>query len=142
MRGEPPPVLELAMAKTCSSILLPLTFLVLAGIVWNGTQMTGQQAAGRTKQKEPEQTRHLGAQETKQPMTELFPVPAPTGVRSFTGRVVKVRNRYVLKDAVIGGIYDIDPQAAVSDLEGMVVRLKGTLDPSGNIIRLESPQRY
>jgi hypothetical protein len=130
------------MAQTRSSILLPLTSLVLVGTVWNGSQMTGQQPTRHSKEKEPEQTQQLRAQESKQPTTAVVPLRPPTGVRSFTGRVVKIGNRYVLKDAVVGVTYDVNPQQAVTVFEGMTVRLNGTLDPSGNIIRLESPQRY
>jgi hypothetical protein len=139
--GGASPGSEFAMAQTRSTILLPLTSLVLVGTVWNGSHM-GQQLTGRTKEKEPEQTQQLRAQESKQPTTALVPLRPPTGVRSFTGRVVKIGNRYVLKDAVVGVTYDVNPQQAVTVFEGMTVRLNGTLDASGNIIRLESPQRY
>ena len=130
------------MAKMRSLILLPLTSLVLLGIVGNDRLTVGQHATASSRQEEPGQEHSLHPQETSKPTTTLSLLRPLPGVRSFTGRVVKVGNRYALQDAVVGAIYDIDPQPAARDFEGMMVRLNGTLDPSGKIIHLEPPQRY
>ncbi|MBV9183586.1 MAG: hypothetical protein JO356_19960 [Acidobacteria bacterium] len=79
---------------------------------------------------------------TNQPDRRDLPLPPPRGIRSFTGRVVKVADHYLLKDALLGRTYDVDPQPAVRGFEGMTVRLDGSLDSRGKTIRLEHPWRY
>ena len=71
-----------------------------------------------------------------------LPLSPPPGIRSFTGRVVKVAHRYLFKDALLGTTYEVDPQPAVRAFEGMTVRLNGALDSRGKTIHLQHPSRY
>ena len=133
------------MTKTRSRVRRSLTVLALMGaLASQGGHLKARQAAGSrvpVKQKEPVQT-HLGREQAAaQAPRETFWLLPPTGVRSFTGRVVNVGGQYLLEDALVGVTYVVDPQQAVSEFEGMTVRLNGVLDPSGKIIRLERPLR-
>lgn len=56
-----------------------------------------------------------------------------TDVQEFSGTVTKVGDKYVLKDDG-GHTYDIDHQDEVKKFDGKRVRVKGTLDPTGQKI--------
>jgi hypothetical protein len=58
-------------------------------------------------------------------------------VQSFSGTVVKAGDKYVLQDEASGKTYDVDHQDEVQKFEGKRVRVKGTLDASGNMIHLQ-----
>ena len=53
--------------------------------------------------------------------------------QTFSGTVVKVGDKYVLKDDS-GKTYDIDHQTDVAKFEGKRVRVQGTLDANGKIM--------
>ena len=127
------------MRKTRLLILGLLAVLVISGtIVWRASQLAAQQAS------RPDALVRENPAAKTEPATQLPPEARHilTGVRSFTGRVVQVGGRYLFHDALLGAFYDLDPQSAGHELEGMTVRLNGALDPSGKTIHLEpSPHR-
>jgi hypothetical protein len=59
------------------------------------------------------------------------------GTQSFSGTIVKSGDKYVLQDADTGKTYDIDHQDQVKQYEGKRVRVHGTLDESGKMIRVQ-----
>jgi hypothetical protein len=58
-------------------------------------------------------------------------------VQSFTGTILKSRDKYVLQDATGGNTYDLDHQDQLQKYEHKKVRVHGTLDASGKLIRLQ-----
>jgi hypothetical protein len=58
-------------------------------------------------------------------------------VQSFTGTILKSGDRYVLQDGTTGNNYDLDHQDQLQKYENKKVRVHGTLDPSGKMIRLQ-----
>ena len=59
-----------------------------------------------------------------------------TDVQEFSGTVTKVGDKYVLKDDS-GHTYDIDHQDEVKKFDGKRVRVKGSLDPTGQKIMVK-----
>lgn len=122
------------------------SLLSVGGGAWqSGGQLKAQQAGGSgatVKEKVSEQTQTGREEQERHEWPRAVPSCRPPGVRSFTGRVVKVGHRYLLEDALLGTTYDIEPQEAVREFEGMILRLDGALDPGCKIIRLQRPVRY
>jgi uncharacterized protein YdeI (BOF family) len=57
--------------------------------------------------------------------------------QAFTGTIVKQGDKYMFQDTATGTIYDIDHQDEVKKFEGKKVRVHGTLDPNGKMIRVQ-----
>ena len=68
------------------------------------------------------------------------PVPEPLldshDVRTFTGTIVKVHNRYVLQ--ISSDVYQLDGQEIAEAFEGKEVKLVGTLDEGTRFIHVTS----
>jgi hypothetical protein len=68
------------------------------------------------------------------------PVPEPLlnspDVRTFTGTIVKVHNRYVLQ--ISSDVYQLDGQETARTFEGKEVKLTGALDESTRWIHVTS----
>ena len=64
------------------------------------------------------------------------PGAATSDTQTFTGTIVKQGSKYVLQDAS-GKSYDIDHQPEVAKFEGKRVRVRGTLDQTGNKIMVK-----
>jgi len=58
-------------------------------------------------------------------------------VQSFTGTILKSGDKYVLQNATTGNNYDLDHQDQLQKYENKKVRVHGTLDASGKLIRLQ-----
>jgi Protein of unknown function (DUF5818) len=72
------------------------------------------------------------------PAPPAAPDATQTGpVQNFSGTVVKSGDKYVLQDEASGKTYDVDHQDEVQKFEGKRVRVKGTVDPNGNLIHLQ-----
>lgn len=74
---------------------------------------------------------------TAPPPTGSAGQSTPNGVQAFSGTVVKVGDRYMLHDEASGQTYDLDHQEEVQKYAGKRVRVHGTLDPAGKMIRLQ-----
>lgn len=70
------------------------------------------------------------------PNSGAAPGAAAGDTQTFTGTIMKQGNKYVLQDAS-GKSYDIDHQPEVAKFEGKRVRVRGTLDQSGNKIMVK-----
>lgn len=70
------------------------------------------------------------------PSSGAAPGAAASDTQTFTGTIMKQGNKYVLQDAS-GKSYDIDHQPEVAKFEGKRVRVRGTLDQSGNKIMVK-----
>lgn len=70
------------------------------------------------------------------PNSGAAPGAAASDTQTFTGTIVKQGSKYVLQDAS-GKSYDIDHQPEVAKFEGKRVRVRGTLDQTGNKIMVK-----
>jgi len=58
--------------------------------------------------------------------------------KAFTGMIVKDGSKLVLKDMSSNTAYKVDDEKKVKDYVGKMVKITGTLDPSRNVIQIES----
>jgi uncharacterized protein YdeI (BOF family) len=111
---------------------------VLAAILSMGVVLNAQQ----TQPQQPP-----GAQTPAPPTSDQpAPPPQPNGTdqaspanatQVFSGTIVKVGDRYMLRDETSTRTYDLDHQDAVQKYAGRQVRVHGTLDPNGKMIHLQ-----
>ncbi len=84
----------------------------------------------------------LAAQQTtnpQQPASAQTGTPAPDqAMKSFSGKIVKEGDLFVLKDAVSGASYQLDDQKQARKFEGKDVRVNGSLDTASNTIHVQS----
>ena len=86
------------------------------------------------------QSPSAGSQQSPQPRAES---PAAGEVQTqevlaFTGRVVKVRNLFVLQDATTKVSYQLDDQSKVKRYFGKQVKVTGKLEMNSNTIHIDS----
>ena len=130
------------------------TALILAvGIAAFVPHVRAQQTGDRAPAQNPQQGQQPGQQPSQQPAQpgqqpaqqpdqagQQAPPPAagqPQGAQVFTGQIVKVGDKFMLKDSSTGATYDVDHQEEVSKFEGRTVRVNGVLDPTAKIIHLQ-----
>jgi hypothetical protein len=89
-----------------------------------------QAQPNQTPNQAPDQAGHQA------PDSPVQTVQSPD-VQSFTGTILKSRDKYVLQDATGGNTYDLDHQDQLQKYENKKVRVHGTLDASGTLIRLQ-----
>jgi len=63
------------------------------------------------------------------------PDQAPTQTQTFTGKIVKDADRFVLKVSS-GTSYQLDSQSGASQYENRLVKVVGVLDSGSNTIRV------
>jgi hypothetical protein len=62
----------------------------------------------------------------------------PTTIHTFLGTITKAGNQFILDDDVSKSSYQLDDQDTASKFSGKKVRVRGTLDTTANIIRVQS----
>lgn len=144
------------MRKRFSSLCTFAMLSLVVGMVSLGTQLNAQQSApdnggaaqqGQTQQP-PAQTPDQSTQpapdaqsQSSQPQPSQAQSPRaqsqPSDGQTFSGTIVKSGSKYVLQDSASGNTYDIDRQDLAKGHEGQKVRISGTLDPSGKMIRVK-----
>jgi hypothetical protein len=135
--------------KTILSSLATLTFLAVL-VAWSGVVQAqdtpstppappDQQSQPQTTQPSTPQQPSPSTPDAQQP-TQTSPeqndaagTSKATDVQEFSGTITKTGDKYVLKDDS-GHTYDIDHQAEVGKFEGKRVRVKGSLDSTGQKI--------
>jgi len=80
----------------------------------------------------PSQTPDQAAHRAPEPEAQSA---QPEDVQSFTGTILKSGDKYVLQSS--GTTYDLDHQDQLQKYENKKVKVHGTLDASGNLIRLQ-----
>lgn len=58
--------------------------------------------------------------------------------KAFTGTIVKDGKTFMLKDTASNVSYKVDDDSKVKDYVGKQVKITGTLDPSSNVIHIDS----
>jgi Protein of unknown function (DUF5818) len=58
--------------------------------------------------------------------------------QTFTGKIVKSKGNFVLKDATTKTVYQLDKQDGMKQFEGKEVKVTGTLDSSNNTIHVST----
>jgi len=89
-----------------------------------------QAQPNQTPSQTPDQAGHQAPASQRQ-------APQLADVQSFTGTILKTGDKYVLQDAAGGSNYDLDHQDQLQKYENKKVRVHGTLDASGKLIRLQ-----
>jgi hypothetical protein len=142
-------LLEAFMKKRVQtfSLVSAVIMFLSVGIALNAQQTTpqsqpadpqAQPAPATPEQAQPNQTPSQTPDTAEQPAPDAQAQSAQrAGVQSFTGTIVKSGDKYVLQDTSTGNTYDIDHQDEVQKYEGKKVKVHGTLDASGKIIRLQ-----
>lgn len=136
------------------------TLAVLFALICWGGPLNAQQPSPNTQQPQTQQPAPAPPADTQAPAQAPDQAPPQTpnqatpsetnpagaqaqsaqdkaGDQTFTGTVMKQGDRFVLQDATTGVTYDIDHQDEVKKFEGKKVRVHGTLDPSGKMIRVQ-----
>jgi hypothetical protein len=76
------------------------------------------------------------AQEQTAP--RLDPPSAATEAKTFTGKIVKSGEKFVLKDTASNTTYQLDDQDKAKEYAGKSVKVSGTLDASTSMIRVSN----
>jgi cytoskeletal protein RodZ len=94
-----------------------------------------QQPSADQQQAQPNQTPSQTTPDSQsQPQSQT---QQSSEAQTFTGTVVKQGDKYVLQDATSGTTYDIDHQDEVKKFDGKKVKVRGTLDDSGKMIKVQ-----
>jgi hemolysin activation/secretion protein len=124
--------------------------VLLFSLVFAAIQLTAQQQKpGNPQLPDPNSETQPQRPESAQPAspnTQKQPAPKPTAPgqvssetkQNFTGRIVKSKDQFVLKDRSSNNIYQLDRQDLAKPYEGKDVKVAGTLDTSENTIRVFS----
>jgi uncharacterized protein YdeI (BOF family) len=99
------------------------------------TQPDAQSAPSQQPPDQPAPPPGRSAGQTADPGAQAQPSDN-SGVQTFVGTIVKQGNKYVFQDTA-GTTYDVDHQDQVKNFEGKRVRMRGVLDPSGKMIRIQ-----
>lgn len=62
----------------------------------------------------------------------------PQQVQTFTGKIAKSGDKFVLQDQTGQGSFDLDDQQRASQYEGKKVKITGTLDQAKGMIHVQS----
>ena len=139
------------MRKRFSSLCTFAMLSLVVGMVSLGTQLNAQQSApdngGAAQQGQTQQPPAQAPDQSAQPAPDPQPQSSqaqssqaqsqPSDGQTFSGTIVKSGSKYVLQDSASGNTYDIDRQDLAKGHEGQKVRISGTLDPSGKMIRVK-----
>jgi hypothetical protein len=139
------------MRKRFSSLCTFAMLSLVVGMVLLGTQLNAQQSApdngGAAQQGQTQQPPAQAPDQSAQPAPDPQPQSSqaqssqaqsqPSDGQTFSGTIVKSGSKYVLQDSASGNTYDIDRQDLAKGHEGQKVRISGTLDPSGKMIRVK-----
>jgi Protein of unknown function (DUF5818) len=107
-------------------------------IVWSETQTpqpVPAQGASPTPDKQQGQT--LPDNPTATPTQSGMPAQSDSASQSFTGTVVKIGDKYVLRTAD-DITYKLDDPDKAKDFEGKQVKVTGSLDPQSKLIHIQS----
>lgn len=97
------------------------------------TAQTPSSSSAQSGQSQPGQAQPGQTQPGQAPSDQAAPAGS---TQSFSGRVTKSGDKYVLQDAS-GKSYDVDRQEELKKYEGKQVRIQGTLDPDGKTIHVK-----
>jgi uncharacterized protein YdeI (BOF family) len=104
----------------------------------SGPKAQQTQSPATPDQAQPNQTPSQAADQTGHSAPDSQVQAAQSAdVQSFTGTIMKSGDKYVLQDAAGGSNYDLDHQDQLQKYENKKVRVHGTLDASGKLIRLQ-----
>jgi hypothetical protein len=81
------------------------------------------------------QTSNTDSQQTQSNEQDNMQQPE---AKAFTGVIVKDGSRFVLQDPNSKVSYKVDDDSKVKDYVGKQVKITGTLDPSANVIHVDS----
>ena len=104
------PLKQLASALLAASVLLP-----------------GKLFANES----PERENPPPSWRTPQPQT------TPGEMRTFSGRIARAGNKYVLEDSSAKVSYFLDDQKSARKFDGQKVTITGTLDKQSNVLHVE-----
>ena len=62
---------------------------------------------------------------------------SPNEVRTFSGRIARAGNKYVLEDSSAKVSYFLDDQKSARKFDGQRVTITGTLDKQSNVLHVE-----
>jgi len=62
----------------------------------------------------------------------------PAETRTFTGRISKSGQKFVLEDSSVRTFYQLDDQKKAGQYQGKNVRVTGTLDAENNVIHVQT----
>jgi hypothetical protein len=84
----------------------------------------------------------LAQQETPQPEPQppsaQSPAPSDEQVQTFTGKIVKSKGNFALKDATSNTTYQLDSADEVKQYAGKNVKVTGTFDAVNNLIHISN----
>jgi uncharacterized protein YdeI (BOF family) len=114
---------------------------------WSLTALAAMLSMGIALNAQQTQPQQPPSAQTPAPRTSDQPAPppansgadqaAPANGQVFNGTIVKVGDRYMLRDEAGAQTYDLDHQDQVQKFAGKRVRVHGTLDPNGKMIHLQ-----
>jgi uncharacterized protein YdeI (BOF family) len=114
---------------------------------WSLTALAAMLSMGIALNAQQTQPQQPPSAQTPAPPTSDQPAPppansgadqaAPSNGQVFSGTIVKVGDRYMLRDEAGAQTYDLDHQDQVQKFAGKRVRVHGTLDPNGKMIHLQ-----
>jgi hypothetical protein len=134
----------------CAKILKMRLFTVVLGLAFLGIPSAAQQQKpanrqlpdpnSETQPPRPDSAQPASQKTKNEPASEAH---APGQVSSetkqtFSGRVVKSKDQFVLKDRSTNNTYKLDRQDIARQYEGKDVKVAGTLDSSDNTIRIST----
>ena len=134
----------------CTRIVKMCLFTVLVGLASLGIPSAAeQQKPGNPQLPDPNSVSQPQRPESAQPAsprTQNEPASeatAPGQVSSetkqtFSGRIVKSKDQFVLKDRSTNHTYKLDRQDIAKQYQGKDVKVAGTLDSSDNTIRVST----
>ncbi len=113
---------------------LPASVLGPQLIVWSQLQQPTPvpQPLPRSNQPAVQEPARQSGKEPAAPQAQAQP-----SVQTFTGTIVKDGGKFVLKVSD-GGAYLLDDQSKAKEFEGKQVKIGGSLDANGNVVRVLS----
>lgn len=124
-------------------------FTVLIGLVSWGIQSAAQQQKPANPQlPDPNSETQPQRPDNAQPAPKTQNEPAaeanapgqvsPDAKRTFSGRIVKSKDQFVLKDRSNNNTYKLDRQDIAKQYQGKDVKVSGTLDSADNTIHVST----
>lgn len=104
-------------------------FVLAAGLLF-GTQAIANGWATSSDEEQPRSSAVITSQSTVQ---EQQPE-----LKTFTGRISKSGEKFILEDTTKRVAYQLDDQAMAQRYQGKSVRVTGTLDADNNLIHVRS----
>jgi Protein of unknown function (DUF5818) len=107
---------------------LLLLLALVAGLIMVQPRLNAQQ------ERDPAETQQQQPETASPPQS----MNQAADAQSFSGRVVKMGGKFVLRDTASKATYALDDQEKAKQFEGQAVQVTGTLDPQTKTIRVSS----